>query len=97
MKSFATEAALNLGKKNFGPIKQFKVYYNQFWLSSALFLSNYFQVGQHVLLLHILICSCLLLNQLMNCFILAIAYLAMYQYFQNNIVGDCFMRREKEC
>ena len=27
----------------------------QFWLSSDFFLSNYFQIGQHVVLLHILI------------------------------------------
>ena len=27
----------------------------QFWLSSEFFLSNYFQIGQHVVLLHILI------------------------------------------
>ena len=27
----------------------------QFWLSSELFSSNYFQIGQHVVLLHILI------------------------------------------
>ena len=25
----------------------------QFWLSSEFFLSNYFQIGQHVVLLHI--------------------------------------------
>ena len=30
----------------------------QFWLSSDFF-SNYFQIGQHVVLLHILICSLL--------------------------------------
>ena len=29
----------------------------QFWLSSEFFSSNYFQIGQHVVLLHILICS----------------------------------------
>ena len=28
----------------------------QFWLSSEFFSSNYFQIGQHVVLLHILIC-----------------------------------------
>jgi len=27
----------------------------QFWLSSEFFSSNYFQIGQHVVLLHILI------------------------------------------
>ena len=30
----------------------------QFWLSSEFFSSNYFQIGQHVVLLHILIRSC---------------------------------------
>ena len=29
----------------------------QFWLSSEFFSSNYFQIGQHVVLLHILICA----------------------------------------
>ena len=30
----------------------------QFWLSSEFFSSNYFQIGQHVVLLHILIGQC---------------------------------------
>ena len=30
----------------------------QFWLSSDFFSSNYFQIGQHVVLLHILIVNC---------------------------------------
>ena len=30
----------------------------QFWLSSEFFSSNYFQIGQHVVLLHILIIQC---------------------------------------
>ena len=32
----------------------------QFWLSSEFFSSNYFQIGQHVVLLHIqiMVCSC---------------------------------------
>ena len=37
----------------------------QFWLSSEFFESNYFQIGQHVVLLHILIVTItvILLNQ----------------------------------
>ena len=36
----------------------------QFWLSSEFFSSNYFQIGQHVVLLHILIFPlCLMLSQ----------------------------------
>ena len=40
----------------------------QFWLSSEFFQSNYFQIGQHVVLLHILIATItvILLNQKHN-------------------------------
>ena len=40
----------------------------QFWLSSEFFESNYFQIGQHVVLLHILIVTItvILLNQKHN-------------------------------
>ena len=44
----------------------------QFWLSSEFFSSNYFQIGQHVVLLHILI-SVKVLNN----------YMATTQWFQS--------------
>ena len=38
----------------------------QFWLSSEFFSSNYFQIGQHVVLLHILILTPLEYKQIIN-------------------------------
>ena len=39
----------------------------QFWLSSEFFSSNYFQIGQHVVLLHILIGNFLVNERLIVC------------------------------